>query len=105
DRWCELAKAAGAQGRNFSVALSGGSTPKALYELLSTPEYSGRVDWKKTLLFLGDERCVAHDHPDSNYGMVKSALLSKVSIPSENVFATEGQEKDPDQAARNYDAR
>lgn len=102
-RFCELAKAAVAQGRSFSVALSGGSTPKALYELLATPEYKERIDWKKTLLFLGDERCVAHDHPDSNYGMIKTALFSKVPIPPENVFGTQGQEKDAEHAAKQYE--
>lgn len=71
----------------FSVALSGGSTPKQLYEILSTPEFSRNIDWKKVLIFWGDERFVPHNHDDSNYKMVKEALLDKIKIPKKNIFA------------------
>ncbi len=87
--------------RRFSVALSGGSTPKSLYTLLaggSIPD----IPWKKSFFFFGDERCVPPDHPDSNYRMVReTGLLSKV--PEGNVFRIHGEEKDAEVAARAYE--
>jgi 6-phosphogluconolactonase len=84
----------------FSVALSGGSTPKALYELLATPEFDG-IDWARVHLFFGDERCVPPDHADSNYRMAHNALLSKVPIPGDNIYRIRG-EIDPQLAAKEY---
>jgi 6-phosphogluconolactonase len=86
----------------FTVALSGGSTPKELYSLLAAPEFAERIPWPKVHLFWGDERCVAPDHPESNYRMVKETLLSKVPIPEKNVHRMKGEE-DPRIAARNYE--
>lgn len=88
------------QGR-FSIALSGGSTPKPLYRLLASPQRASRIDWSRVHLFWGDERFVPHDHPDSNYLMVKQALIDHVPIPTENVhpIATEG---DPAACAHDY---
>ncbi|HEY9719524.1 MAG TPA: 6-phosphogluconolactonase [Trichormus sp.] len=105
NRFCELAREAIAARNNFAVALSGGSTPKALYETLATPEYRGQIDWTKVLLFLGDERCVPHSSSDSNFNMVTQALLSKLEIPDSHVFSTEGQDKDPEAAAKHYEER
>lgn len=90
-----------ASGR-FTLALSGGSTPKSLYALLAGPEFQTQIPWPKVHLFWGDERCVPPDHPDSNYGMVHEAILSKVAIPAENVHRIEG-EKDPQVAASLYE--
>lgn len=70
----------------FTVALSGGNTPKRLYQLLATPEFSRNIDWGKVLLFWGDERFVAHTHDDSNYKMVKENLLEHITIPKKNIF-------------------
>lgn len=70
----------------FAVALSGGSTPKGLFEILATPEFSRNIDWKKVLLFWGDERFVPRTHEDSNYKMAKEVLLDKVAIPRKNIF-------------------
>ncbi len=86
----------------FAVALSGGSTPAALYALLADNAYSCRLPWDKTQLFWGDERCVPKQSPNSNYHMVHNALLSKISIPSENVHPLVGQDQDPLQAATQY---
>jgi 6-phosphogluconolactonase len=69
----------------FAVALSGGSTPRPAYALLASPERARRVDWSRVHLFWGDERFVPYDHPDSNYRMVKLALIDHVPIPSDNV--------------------
>jgi 6-phosphogluconolactonase len=68
------ARAAIAERGVFTLALSGGSTPKALYALLAK-EHAGSLDWARVHLFFGDERCVAPDHPDSNFRMVREALL------------------------------
>src|SRR5689334_21237330 len=59
----------------FVVALSGGSSPKRSFELLSTQPYSSRVDWSRVHLFWGDERYVPHDDPNSNFRMTSEALL------------------------------
>jgi len=75
----------------FSIALSGGSTPKALYTLLASPEYVTRLDWPAIDLFFGDERCVPADHKDSNYRMAHETLISKVPIPLDNVYRMRGE--------------
>src|SRR5579863_4410119 len=85
EMWIDSAKRAIAARGSWSIALSGGSTPKPLYELMATPEFRDRVDWKQCHLWWGDERYVPHDHPDSNYGMVNQAMLSKVPVPRENI--------------------
>ena len=105
ERFCALAKEAIAQRNSFTCALSGGSTPQPLYELLASPEYKGRVNWDKVLVFLGDERCVPPDHPDSNFGMIKRLMLAKISIPDHNIFAPEGQDKDPKASAQDYEEK
>lgn len=79
-----------AEGR-FSVALSGGSTPRRTYELLASDEFAGRIDWTRTHIFFGDERCVPPTHADSNYRMVDDALLSRVPVPARNVHRMTGE--------------
>jgi len=71
---------------SFSVALSGGSTPKSIYEQLTTGENREKIDWKKVYLFWSDERAVPPDNIESNYRMAMEAGFSKVPIPAENVF-------------------
>ena len=90
-----------AERGQFSVALAGGSTPKAMYELLAAEPLRSRVDWEKVLLFFGDERCVPPDHKESNYRMANEALLTKVPVPADNVFRMRG-EIDPNEAAKEY---
>ena len=88
----------------FRVSLSGGSTPKALYELLASDEFKGRFPWKQVSWYWGDERFVPHDHPESNYRMVREAMLSKAPVPPENIhpIPTDGT---PEEAAREYERR
>jgi 6-phosphogluconolactonase len=86
----------------FSVALAGGNTPSRVYELLATIPFKQLIDWSRTHLFFGDERCVPPDHPDSNYGMVYSTLISKVEIPVENVHRIVG-EGNPEENAEGYE--
>ncbi len=94
-------KALAKDGR-FVIALSGGSTPRRLYEILASSQYATRFPWSRTELFFGDERFVPADDTDSNYNMVNKALLSHVEVPPEQVhrMATEG---DPAEAARAYE--
>jgi len=91
-----------ARAGRFAVALSGGSTPKALYSLLASPAYRGRADWHRVHLFWGDERCVPPEHAESNYRMVEEALLRKVQIPAENIHRMAGG-KEPTEAAAEYE--
>ncbi len=86
----------------FTVALSGGSTPKALYQLLAEG-YATKLRWDRMFFFWGDERHVPPDHPDSNYRMAKEALLSRVPIPEENVFRIPTEDEDASRAAANYE--
>jgi 6-phosphogluconolactonase len=76
--------ACAAPGR-FAIALSGGSTPKRLYQLLAAPPLRDQLPWPRVHLFWGDERCVPWDSADSNYGMAHDAMLAHVPIPPENV--------------------
>jgi 6-phosphogluconolactonase len=94
--------AIGAQGR-FTVALSGGSTPKALYSLLAS-NYADFV-WNRVFLFFGDERHVPPTDPESNYRMVNESLLTKIAIPAENVFRVAAENPDADAAALDYETR
>ena len=75
------------------VAISGGSTPKATFKLLADPAgpFVSTVPWDKVQIFWVDERCVGPDDPESNYGMTRDLLLSKVPIPEANVFRMEGE--------------
>ena len=102
ERLVDAAKKAIAQRGRFTVALAGGSTPKAMNTLLAS-EYKDRVDWSKVEIFFGDERCVPPDHKDSNYRMTRESLLDQVPIPADRVHRIAG-EKDPKQAAEEYEA-
>lgn len=87
----------------FSIALAGGSTPKATYALLSLEPLRSRMPWDKTIVLFGDERAVPADHADSNFRMATEALLSKVDIPAKNVLRMRGEEE-PAAAATQYQA-
>jgi len=84
------------------IALSGGSTPKALYALLASDEFRDRFPWDKCEWYWGDERFVPHDSPDSNYRMAREAMLTKVPVPPAKIFPipTDGQ---PEEAALRYE--
>jgi 6-phosphogluconolactonase len=85
----------------FTVALSGGNTPRRVYQLLGT-EFKDCIDWPKVHLFFGDERCVPADQPDSNYGMVYRTLISRIAVPAKNVHRIVG-EGDADENAQAYE--
>ncbi len=85
----------------ITIALSGGSTPKLLFELWGN-EYAEKIDWSRIHFFWGDERCVDPDDSDSNYGVAKALFLDKVQIPAENVHRVLG-EADPDEERLRYE--
>jgi 6-phosphogluconolactonase len=95
------AAAVAARGR-FTLALSGGNTPRALYQLLAA-EYARTLPWVSSQLFFGDERSVPADDPDSNYRMVSEALLSRIPGLVERTARIEG-ERAPPEAASRYEA-
>ena len=86
----------------FCVALSGGSTPKALFSLLASGRFPD-PPWDKTFLFWGDERYVPSDAAESNFRMTKESLLAKVPIPAENVFRIKTEISPADLAAADYE--
>ena len=86
----------------FSLCLSGGSTPKALYERLGLPPYVDRFPWARTHLFWGDERFVPRDDPLSNYKTVREALLDRAPIPPGHIHPVPTQGLDPEGAAAAY---
>jgi 6-phosphogluconolactonase len=98
---CCLAQAS---GRAFAVSLSGGSTPRRLYECLAAPGIASRFPWSRVHWFWGDERFVPHDHPDSNYRMARDAFLSRVLVPTDNIHAVPTEGFSPEQAATAYEA-
>ncbi|MGH9833118.1 MAG: 6-phosphogluconolactonase, partial [Blastocatellia bacterium] len=103
-RFAELAEVFVGSVGKFSVALSGGSTPKAMYSILAEKPFADSLPWRSIYFFWGDERCVPPDHADSNYRMAKETLLSKVPVPRENIFRIPAEDEDHERAAANYSA-
>jgi 6-phosphogluconolactonase len=95
----ERAKEKTDRGEKFFVALSGGTTPRRLYELLASAPYRGSVDWPLVEAFFGDERCVPVEHEESNFRMASEALLGRVPA---NVHRIKG-ELPPEEAAAEYE--
>lgn len=81
-----------------SISLSGGSTPKALFDYWAKEENC--IDWTKLSIFWGDERCVAPTDEMSNYGMTKQHLFDKVAIPKENIHRVKGEATSTEEAVR-----
>ncbi len=121
DAWLPGAAAGAAAGATFgttsgaasaaapspfpSIALAGGSTPRALYRLLADPSapFRARIDWQAVHFFWGDERHVPPDHPDSNFRMAREAMLDHVQVPAAHVHRIAGEEPDAARAARLYE--
>ncbi|MGD8883641.1 MAG: 6-phosphogluconolactonase [Desulfobacterales bacterium] len=88
----------------YSIALSGGSSPRRLYALLADDaRRQAQIPWDRIHFFWGDERHVPPSHPDSNYRMAYDALLSKVPIPSTNIHRIRAEDSDADKAAADYE--
>jgi 6-phosphogluconolactonase len=94
---------AGARGK-ARIAISGGNTPKQLFELLADAgaPYRAQIPWEKLEIYWVDERCVPPDQPDSNYRMTREALLDKVPLTKTQIFRIQG-ELDPEEAAAKYE--
>jgi 6-phosphogluconolactonase len=86
--------------RFFSVALSGGSTPRAIFKLISD-KYKNKIDWSKVLVFWSDERCVTPSDEQSNYRMAHETLLKNINIPELNIYRIHG-ENEPGAEAKRY---
>jgi 6-phosphogluconolactonase len=101
ERIVSLAPGAIAARGSFSIALSGGSTPKTLYRLLAGDAYVKRIDWKNWQIYFGDERCVPPMDQESNFRMASEAMLDYVPIAAENIHRMKG-EIEPETAATEY---
>src|SRR5213594_4843515 len=94
-----LASTAIRDHRKFTVALSGGSTPKSLYSVLAR----SALPWDKIFFLWSDERHVPPDHPESNYRMASETLLTRVPVTPENIHRVRGEEPDAGRAAEAYE--
>jgi 6-phosphogluconolactonase len=104
EEFLRLAKAAASERGVFSVVLSGGSTPKGLFQLLaSTEPFRSEVPWSQIHFFWADERHVAPDHSDSNFRMAWESLFSKVPVSPENLHRIRGEMPDAREAAAQYE--
>ena len=100
----EAARQAVSEKGSFSVALAGGSTPKALYGLLATnPLLQAKVPWSKIQFFFGDERHVPPDDTESNFRMAEEAMLSKAPVDPKQVHRIKGEKRNAAQAAEEYE--
>lgn len=88
----------------FTVALSGGSTPRKMFSMLASEPFLETVPWSSIYFFWGDERCVPPDHADSNYLMARETLFDKVPVPAENIFRIPAETADHNLAASQYAA-
>jgi 6-phosphogluconolactonase len=103
-RFVEAASRAISERGRFSVALSGGSTPRRLYALLTQPPYLHAVDWSRVCLFFADERYVPPEHPDSTLRLVRETLLVGAPVPPDNVFPMPTQGGSPEEDGAAYAA-
>lgn len=97
--FCDWVAQQPAEKTKLNVALSGGSTPKLLFQELAD-NFADQVDWSRIHFFWGDERCVPPDDSESNYGMTKDLLLDRIAIPAENVHRVHGESAPADERIR-----
>lgn len=93
-------KAYSEQGQPVHISLSGGSTPKMLFKLLAEAPYAQSIQWQNLHFWWGDERCVAPDDAESNFGEANTLLFSKVSVPAENIHRIRGEDDPQAEAGR-----
>jgi 6-phosphogluconolactonase len=99
-----LAESAVAERGRFTWALSGGSTPRPVYESLAGDPYRERLPWSAIHTFWGDERHVPPDHPESNYRMAREAMIDRVPVPAGNVHRVAAEDADARRAAAAYES-
>jgi 6-phosphogluconolactonase len=102
--FAKLALQAVAETGRFTVALSGGTTPRTIFSLLAAEPFSREVPWRSIYFFWVDERWVPPDHPDSNYRLAAQTLLDRVGVPAENIFRIPSELSEPNRAAESYSA-
>ncbi len=102
EKFVALAKAATKKRKRFTVALSGGSTPKALYELLASERYAKKIEWKQVYFFFGDERNVLPDEDESNFLMANTALFLPLNISSDKIYRWHTEIEPPEHIAADY---
>jgi len=103
-RWLQLAKESIDTRGAFHVALSGGSTPRALFRQLARPKHAQSIDWSRVHVYFGDERLVPPDHADSNFRMANEALLSHVPLPPANIHHAPTEAGEAQECATRYAA-
>ncbi|HEX8396530.1 MAG TPA: 6-phosphogluconolactonase [Pyrinomonadaceae bacterium] len=91
------------RNNRFTVALSGGSTPKLLFQILSRQEFRLQIDWTKTFFFFGDERHVEPNSAESNYRMARENLFKPLEIPPENVYRWRAEWQNAEEIALDYE--
>jgi len=106
DEFMKAVNEAVARKGSFTVALSGGSTPRALYSMLADdPAYRSKIPWSQIYFFFGDERHVGPNSPESNYRMANETLFSKGLIKPEQIFRIKGEYPEAEKAALDYEQR
>lgn len=101
EHWIHTAERSIQQRGKFSVALSGGSTPKSIFELITR---SKKIDWSRVWLYWSDERAVPPDHAESNYGMAMAAGFSSLPIPPNQIFRMKA-EKEIEKNSADYEEK
>lgn len=99
-----LSDTARAAAGTVRICLSGGSTPRRLYQFLAAGDLADPFPWARTHWYWGDERFVPHDHPDSNYRMAREALFDRAPVPPENIHPIPTEGLDAEAAAQAYEA-
>ncbi|REC59343.1 6-phosphogluconolactonase [Chryseobacterium pennae] len=103
DTFVELSEQSIQKHGKFVTAVSGGSSPKAIFSLLATPEYADKIDWSKVYIFWVDERWVALDDEKSNFKMTLETLLNKVPVHKDQIFPMYKNGTEPEDYAKEYE--
>ena len=105
DRIVKIAQEVLNQKQYFRLVLSGGSTPKRFFKILAGDPYQNQLPWDRIQFFWGDERCVAPNHPDSNYRMACEAFLNSLKIPEAHIHRLKGEASDSNASALEYEEK
>ena len=105
EKFVEIGNKAIAERGRFTAALSGGSTPKAIYQLLASEEFRNKIDWKSVFFFFGDERNVAADSDESNFKMANENLFTRLNIEKDKILRWQTQLTSAQKIAEDYAAR
>jgi 6-phosphogluconolactonase len=86
----------------FTIALTGGTTPGEAYSLLGSEPIRSQIDWQRVHIFWGDERCVPHNHPDSNFYLAQEVMFDKIALPKSHIHPMPADQPDRDAASQAY---